>query len=317
MAIIRRGLYSIINEKYIADIDDEDSSSMAADNSAFLGGDDTQRTQHTITVICITDQKCNIGKAFADIKAKMRETIDKFTENVGSTRYYCNFVGCNEKLKEKYEYKKKYVFESKNEYIGKVRDLQKIYPLPNNQFGIAVGIDCNLLFDTYEKVLEFIYSLSDTSFDTKGLFDKGFIVFEPYVGDNADETHNLDDTIKIPFNIQKLRYDYKMHYAISLLKFLGLDDNITIVAEKLYGNNGIDEWLRYGKFSDYKLSQPIILKVENEMNIQNGDIKSLSENIYAHWQILELPNAKGDVAYSPSKGQFGTQPLNSAVAQYL
>ena len=48
---IRRGLYSIINEKYIADIDDEDSSSMAADNSAFLGSDDTQRTQHTITVI--------------------------------------------------------------------------------------------------------------------------------------------------------------------------------------------------------------------------------------------------------------------------
>ena len=76
---IRRGLYSIINEKYIADIDDEDSSSMAADNSAFLGGDDTQRTQHTITVICTTDQKCNIVKAFADIKAKMRETIDRFT----------------------------------------------------------------------------------------------------------------------------------------------------------------------------------------------------------------------------------------------
>ena len=76
---IRRGLYSIINEKYIADIDDEDASTMAADNSAFLGGDDTQRTQHTITVICVTDQKCNIGKAFADIKAKMRETIDRFT----------------------------------------------------------------------------------------------------------------------------------------------------------------------------------------------------------------------------------------------
>ena len=76
---IRRGLYSIINEKYIADIDDEDSSSMVADKSVFLGGDDTQRTQHTVTVICITDQKCNIGKAFADIKAKMRETIDRFT----------------------------------------------------------------------------------------------------------------------------------------------------------------------------------------------------------------------------------------------
>ena len=166
-------------------------------------------------------------------------------------------------------------------------------------------------------MLEFIYSLSDTSFDTKGLFEKGFIVFEPYVGDSADSMHDLDDTVKIPFNIQKLRYDYKMHYATSLLKFLGLDDNITDVAQKLYGNNGIDEWLRYGKFSEYKLSEPIILKVENEMNIQNGDIKSLSENIYAHWQILELPNAKGDVAYSPSKGQFGTQPLNSAVAQYL
>ena len=173
------------------------------------------------------------------------------------------------------------------------------------------------MFDTYEKVLEFIYSLSDTSFDTKGLFDKGFIVFEPYVGDSADKTHDLDDTVKIPFNIQELRYDYKMHYATSLLKFLGLDDNITDVAQKLYGNNGIDEWLKYGKFSEYKLSQPIILKVENEMNIKNGDIKSLSENIYAHWQILELPNAKGDVAYSPSKGQFGTQPLNSAVSQYL
>ena len=53
------------------------------------------------------------------------------------------------------------------------------------------------------------------------------------------------------------------------------------------------------------------------MNIQNGDIKSLSENIYAHWQILELPNAKGDITYSPSKGQFGTQPLNSTVDQYL
>ena len=130
--VIKKGLYSIINEKYIADIDDEDSSSMVADKSVFLGGDDTQRTQHTVTVICVTDQKCNIGKSFDDIKAKMRETIDMFTENVGSTRYYCNFVGCNEKLKEKYEYKNKYSFESKNEYIGKVRDLQKIYPLPTN-----------------------------------------------------------------------------------------------------------------------------------------------------------------------------------------
>ena len=33
--VIRRGLYSIINEKYIADIDDEDSSSMVADKSVF------------------------------------------------------------------------------------------------------------------------------------------------------------------------------------------------------------------------------------------------------------------------------------------
>lgn len=98
--VIRRGLYSIINEKYIATIDDEDddSSSMVSDDSAFLGGDKTQRTRHTVTTICITDKKCNIGKALDDIKAKMRETIEKFTENVGSTRYYCNFVGCNDKL---------------------------------------------------------------------------------------------------------------------------------------------------------------------------------------------------------------------------
>lgn len=52
----KKGLYSIINERYIADIDDEDSSSMTADNSAFLGGDDTQRTRHTVTVICVTDK---------------------------------------------------------------------------------------------------------------------------------------------------------------------------------------------------------------------------------------------------------------------
>ena len=104
--VIRRGLYSIINEKYIADIDDEDddSSSIVRDDSAFLGRDKTQRTRHTVTTICITDKKCNIRKALDDITAKMSETIEKFTENVGSTRYYCNFVGCNEKLKEKYEY---------------------------------------------------------------------------------------------------------------------------------------------------------------------------------------------------------------------
>ena len=97
---IRRCRYSIINERYIADIDDEDddSSSMVRDDSAFLGGDKTQRTRHTVTTICITDKKCDIGKALADIKAKMSETIEKVTENVGSTRYYCNFVGCNEKL---------------------------------------------------------------------------------------------------------------------------------------------------------------------------------------------------------------------------
>ena len=43
----------------------------------------------------------------------------------------------------------------------------------------------------------------------------------------------------------------------------------------------------------------------------------MSENIYVHSQILELPDAKADVAYSPRKGQFGTQTLNPMVAQYL